>query len=38
MIYKKIFRGTEVAIKKVFDPQHTQENKDEFLNEVKVLN
>ncbi len=38
LIMKGVFRNTEVIIKKFFDPKTSQENKDEFLNEVKMLN
>jgi len=33
-----VFRGTEVAVKVIIDPVITQELKDEFENEITMLN
>ena len=37
IIKRGYFRGTEVVIKKFFDPKISEENKQEFMNEVEIL-
>ena len=37
IIKRGYFRGSEVAIKKFFDPKISEENKEEFMNEVEIL-
>ena len=38
IVYKGKFRGTEVAIKKIFNPVITKELMMEFNNEIRILN
>lgn len=38
IISRGLFRGSDVAIKKLFDPSNSVENKEEFTNEVEMLN
>ena len=38
IVYKGKFRGTTVAIKKIFNPVITKELKAEFNNEIRILN
>jgi serine/threonine protein kinase len=37
LVYNGIFRGTYVAVKKIFDPNITQDLLDELNNELKML-
>lgn len=37
IIFKGQFRGTVAAVKKLFDPSTSEENKEEFKNEVRIL-
>ena len=37
IIYKGSYKGTTVAIKRLFDPSNSDDNKEEFLNEIRTL-
>ncbi len=38
IVYRGKFRGTTVAIKKIFNPVITKELREEFNNEIRILN